>query len=162
MNSDQDFFTRFTHIAFEGRSYLNLLYLLLMMPLGIIYYFGDYWRLFIIKSYYYSHWDFYWIYFCIICSSDFRHSFGLCQCSAWIWTSVKTGKIPNTIDLFGKNERSIYWCKNLHRVGLYVHWTSVGDCLFYFCSHFFINFRFIYLKSDFLDSAGRNRSLSWW
>ncbi len=38
MNSDQDFFTRFTHIAFEGRSYLNLIYLLLMLPLGIIYF----------------------------------------------------------------------------------------------------------------------------
>ena len=38
MNPDQDFFTRFTHVMFEGRSYLNLIYLLLMLPLGIIYF----------------------------------------------------------------------------------------------------------------------------
>lgn len=38
MDKNQDFLYRFTHVALEGRTYLNLIYLILMLPLGIIYF----------------------------------------------------------------------------------------------------------------------------
>jgi len=38
MNSEQDPFYRFISVASDGRTYLNLIYLVLMLPLGIIYF----------------------------------------------------------------------------------------------------------------------------
>jgi hypothetical protein len=38
METNQDFLHRFFGIALQGKSYLNLLYLLIMLPLGIIYF----------------------------------------------------------------------------------------------------------------------------
>jgi len=38
MSSEQSFLSRFFNVAIQGRTYLNLIYLLLMLPLGILYF----------------------------------------------------------------------------------------------------------------------------
>jgi hypothetical protein len=38
MNDEHTFLSRFFHVALEGKTYLHLLYLLMMLPLGIIYF----------------------------------------------------------------------------------------------------------------------------